>query len=414
MTKAELHRLDNGVRIVLAPCEAESTAFGVFVASGSRYEKASEAGVSHFIEHMLFKGTPSRKAADITREIEGCGGNFNAMTGEESTCYYAHVPSEHLGRTVEILGDMYANAALEPGEFEREKRVVLEEIKMYSDEPDAVAMENLQRAAFPGNPLGRPVAGSAKTLEPMTPNFMRTCMRRHYRSDNTILVTAGAFDPASALRTMEKAFGSASPPRSRHGFVKVDFTVPPEARVEAKKDVHQVQTALGYRTRGLDGSPRRRLYALSVLDALLGRGMSSRLFTEVREKRGLCYDISSHLQMFRDAALWTVATGTDPAKAEKALSTIDRETAKIAQKGPGRAELARVKEFLTGNFRMSHENVKSKMFFHGSTLISFGRLVDPQEQVDGIKAVSAEDIVSVARELFRPENRSVSIVSPAG
>ena len=378
--------LTNGASLFVYKTNTKTVSLGVFIAAGCVNENADNNGISHFIEHMLFKGTPTRKPADITRAIEGRGGNFNAFTGEESTCYYAHVPGEYLGEAVEILGDMYSNATLDAVEFEREKRVVIEEIKMYSDEPDAVAMENLQRNVFPGCPLGRPVAGSAASLEPMTPDSMRDYMRRHYRADNTLLVIAGAFDERDALGVAEKAFSwKASPKGAKRSFVPVDFgrrTVP-ESVVE--KDVNQTQIALGYRTFGIGDA---RKYAMGVLDAVLGRGMSSRLFMEVREKRGLGYDISSQMHFFRLAA--------------------------VREKKVGARELSRVKEFLTGNFRISHENVKSKMFFYGSTWLSFGRLMPPSEQVEGIKSVTADEILAVAKAVFRPENRSLSMVVPSG
>ena len=173
MKKAQLLTLRNGLRAGLVPCEAESIAFGLFVASGSRHEDAKSAGISHFIEHMLFKGTPTRTPLDITQAIEGRGGNFNACTGEESTCYFAHMPNECLDEAVDILSDMYLRATIPADEFAREKQVVIEEIKMYADEPDSVAMENLQRNLFPDSPLGAPVAGSAQSLGPMTPAVLR-------------------------------------------------------------------------------------------------------------------------------------------------------------------------------------------------------------------------------------------------
>nr|MCR5752290.1 insulinase family protein [Kiritimatiellia bacterium] len=164
---------ENGLRAVFVPCEAESVAFGLFVASGSRHEPKGVGGISHLIEHMLFKGTKSRGPADITRAIEGRGGNVNACTSEEGTCYFAHLPSECLRDAVDILADMYLNATIPDDEFDREKKVVIEEIRMYSDEPDAVAMENLQRNLFPGSPLGLPVAGTPKTLAPLVPERLR-------------------------------------------------------------------------------------------------------------------------------------------------------------------------------------------------------------------------------------------------
>lgn len=402
--------LKNGLRVVYVPCEAESVAFGLFISSGSRYEEARVAGISHFIEHMLFKGTPTRRPIDITRAIEGRGGNFNAFTGEEATCYYAHLPDEYLNEAVEILGDMYLNASMPDDEFAREKQVVIEEIRMYADEPDAVAMENLQRSLFPCNPVGVPVAGSAASLSPLKPTDLKRYVRSHYLPQNTVAVIAGHFDESAAHDVLVRTFGRFR--AGRHtvpAIVPVDFSVPPVAEVSVTKDVNQAQLALGYRSFGIH-DPRK--YAATVMDAILGRGMSSRLFQEVREKRGLSYDISSRMQFFEDAGMFTVSAGLDRTKTAKALSTIDRELMRIRTKRVSAAELNRVKEFLIGNFKLSHEKVTSKLFFYGATMSSFGRLVMPREQVEGIAAVSAADVQDVANEILKPENRSVSWVLP--
>ena len=405
--KPQLLTLRNGLRVILAPCEAESIAFGLFVASGSRHESPRCAGVSHFIEHMLFKGTPTRSALDITQAIEGRGGNFNACTGEEGTCYYAHMPSECCSEAIDILSDMYLRATIPAEEFAREKQVVVEEIRMYADEPDSVAMENLQRDLFPKSMLGSPVAGSVETLGPMTPAFLRGYVKTHYRPDNTVAVLVGSFNPEAAKSAVEARLGRFSrrrPPSvaaDRHGKVV------PAASVS--RDVNQAQLALGYRTFGCRD---RRIYAATVLDAVLGRGMSSRLFQEVREKRGLSYDVSSRLHCFSDAGMFTVTAGLDAAKAKRALATIDRELCRIARTRVPAGELRRTKEFLTGNFRLSHERVTSRLFFYGQTMMSFGRLVTPAEQVDGIRAVTPDDVREVARAIFRPESRSVSWVMP--
>ena len=402
--------LKNGLRVVYVPCEAESVAFGLFISSGSRYEEARVAGISHFIEHMLFKGTPTRRPIDITRAIEGRGGNFNAFTGEEATCYYTHLPDEYLNEAVEILGDMYLNASMPDDEFTREKQVVIEEIRMYADEPDAVAMENLQRSLFPCNPVGAPVAGSAASLSPLKPTDLKRYVRSHYLPQNTVAVIAGHFDESAAHDVLVRTFERFR--AGRHtvpAIVPVDFSVPPVAEVSVTKDVNQAQLALGYRSFGIH-DPRK--YAATVMDAILGRGMSSRLFQEVREKRGLSYDISSRMQFFEDAGMFTVSAGLDRTKTAKALSTIDRELMRIRSKRVSAAELNRVKEFLIGNFKLSHEKVTSKLFFYGATMSSFGRLVMPREQVEGIAAVSAADVQEVANEILKPENRSISWVLP--
>ena len=413
-------QFNNGLRALFVPCEAESVAVGLFIASGSRHETAKTAGISHFIEHMLFKGTPTRKPVDITRAIEGRGGNFNACTGEEATCYFAHLPCEYLAEAVDILSDMYLRATIPSDEFAREKQVILEEIRMYADEPDSVAMENLQRALFPTSTLGAPVAGTPESLRPMKPVDLKRYIKSHYLPSNTIVVIVGNFDEARAVNLVEKSFGREAkslPHQKKDGSLfsrsGKDSASPllgkPISRVSASKEIAQTQLALGYRTFGICDN---RKYAATVMDAILGRGMSSRLFQEVREKRGLSYDISSRMQFFQDAGMFTVTAGLDPSKAKDALDTIDRELRRIREKSISAAELKRTKEFLIGNFRLSHEKVTSKLFFYGQTMLSFGRLVSPQEQVEGIRAVTAADVKAVANAILKQSNRSISWVVP--
>ena len=401
--------MGNGLRVMLVPCEAESVAVGIFIASGSRHETAKTAGISHFIEHMLFKGTPTRKPIDITRAIEGRGGNFNACTGEESTCYFAHLPCEYLPEAVDILSDMYLRATIPSDEFVREKQVIIEEIRMYADEPDSVAMENLQRALFPKSQLGAPVAGTTDSLGPMRPADLKRYIKSHYLPSNTVVVVVGNFDETRALKEIEKRFRTCSDRRLVGCSDDKPQQGKPVSHVMASKDVAQTQLALGYRTFGIGDS---RKYAATVLDAILGRGMSSRLFQEVREKRGLSYDISSRMQFFQDAGMFTITAGLDPAKAKNALATIDRELKRIREKPVSAAELKRTKDFLIGNFRLSHEKVTSKLFFYGQTMLSFGRLVSPQEQVEGIRAVTAADVKRVANAILKQSNRSISWVVP--
>ena len=310
----------DGMRMVLVPCEAESVAVGVFVASGSRHERPCEAGISHFIEHMLFKGTPTRRPIDITREIEGRGGMLNACTGEEATGYFVHLPDDFLGEAIDLLSDIYLRATMPEDEFVREKSVVIDEIKMYADEPDQVAAENLQRNLFPGSALGSPVAGTSESLAPLRPQDLKRYVRSHYRADNTILAVVGSFDPDRAVAMAKRCFGRLRPLAPPTLRKKPFRRVVPEVVVE--KDVQQTQLALGYRTFGIF-DPRK--YAATVLDGILGRGMMSRLFQELREKRGISYDISSRMQFFSDAGMFTVSAGMDPSKAKIALETIKHD-----------------------------------------------------------------------------------------
>lgn len=409
MAKAVLRRLPNGMSVVLVPCEAESVAFGLFVASGSRHESLKTAGISHFIEHMLFKGTSTRRPIDITREIEGRGGNFNACTGEESTCYYAHLPNEYLAEAVDILSDMYLNATMPQDEFAREKDVVLEEIKMYADEPDSVVLENLQAALFPRSPLGRPVLGSAASLGPLTPEDLKRYLESHYLPRRTVAVVVGSFDPDHAFRLVSKAFSDFRGGRSFR-TVHADFSCPPVRETSVGRgDLSQAQLALGYRLFGLEDS---RCPIVTVLDGVLGRGMASRLFQEVREKQGLSYDISSRAQFFSDAGMFTVTAGLDPSKLKKTISTIHREITRVTTKAVPEAELERIKEYVIGNFRLSHEKVTSKLFYYGQTALFFHRLIPPSEQIDRVKRVTPTDVRDVARAVFREENFAVSTVLP--
>ena len=330
------------------------------------------------------------------------------------------MPDEYLGESIDILSDMYLNASIPEDEFRREKGVVIEEIRMYADEPDSVAMENLQRSLFPDSQLGAPVAGSEKSLAPMEPDDLRRYIRSHYRADNTIAVLVGNFDKEKAFALVAKAFASLKSPKTSkpQPLSNSNFSLqlkkrskPSPSWVSVGKDVQQTQIAIGYRTFGIGD---RRRYAAAVFDAIMGRGMSSRLFQSVRERRGLSYDISSRMQFFTDAGMWTVTAGVAPDKAESALATIDRELARIRERKVSAAELRRTKDFLTGNFKLSHERVTSKLFFYGQTLLSFGRPVMPEEQVEGIRAVTADDILAVARSILRPTMRAVSLVTPKG
>ena len=400
--------LANGLRVVLMPCEAQSVVFGLFVASGSRHEPKALSGISHFIEHMLFKGTRTRSQLDITRAIEGRGGTFNAMTGEEATAFYAHVPSECLAEAVDILSDMYLNAAIPDADFERERSVIIEEIKMYEDDPSSVVLENLQRALFPSSGLGRAISGTPQTLLKMTPKVLRDYKASHYSSAATVAVLVGAFDREKAVAELTRRFparawgqnGALSAGRERK-------PVTPETVV--RKGVQQAQWALGFRTFGVRDARR---YHVAVLNGVLGHGMMSRLFQEVREKRGLSYDISSAPHFFREAGYFQIAAGIDEKRGGEMGKVVDRELARLCERRVSAAELKRTKEFLVGNMRLSYEKMTTRLFACGAAMLSFGRYAGLDEEVRNVREVSAEDVRDVAREIFQPQNRALSLVLP--
>jgi len=411
LPKAVLETLPNGLKLVLVPDDhVESVCFGLFVASGSRHETAKEAGISHFIEHMLFKGTATRTALAISQAIEGRGGNFNAYTSEEGTCFYAYLPCDYLPTAVDIISDMFVHAAIPDAEFARERQVIIEEIKMYADEPDSVASENLSRALFPDNALGLPIAGTAETLGKMTPQALRKYIRRAYVPTATTAVVAGRFDPAAARALVENALGALAGGKPL-SYVPVKARQRPVKEVRAERDIQQVQLAMGFRTFGVR-APARKKYAANVFDGLMGRSMSSRLFQSVREKRGLSYDIRSQLQFFEEVGGWAVTAGLATDRVPQAVSAIERELDRIRAKRPGAAELKRTKEYLVGNFRLGLEQVRARLFYFGNCVQTYGRILAPEEVVAGISAVTADDVLEIANEILQEKNKSVSWVVP--
>ncbi len=411
LPEATLEILPNGLKLVLVPDDhVESICFGLFVASGSRHETPECAGISHFIEHMLFKGTKTRSALEISQAIEGRGGNFNAYTSEEGTCFYANMPFNLLGTAVEILTDMYTHAAIPDGEFERERHVVLEEIKMYDDEPDSVASENLSRVLFPKNALGLPMAGSEATLGKMKPKTLRDYIRRAYVPKATCAVIAGHFEPAVARKLILRALGERSGGEPLP-YEKVKARPRPLKEIRATRDIQQVQLALGFRTFGVF-APLRKKSAANVFDCLMGRTMSSRLFQSVREKRGLSYDIRSQLQFFDDVGGWAVTAGLDTTRVDEAVATIEREFARIRAKRPSAAELRRTKDYLLGNFRLSFESQRSRMFYFGGCVQTYSKIIPPVEMIAAIEAVTADDVLAVANEILQDSLKSYSWVTP--
>ena len=410
---AHLTTFPNSLKLVLVPDDhVESICFGLFIASGSRHEKAADAGISHFIEHMLFKGTKTRSALDISRAIEGQGGNFNAYTSEESTCFYASMPCECLSTAVSIITDMYSNAAIPEADFVRERNVIIEEIKMYDDEPDSVASENLSRALFPKNALGLPIAGSAKTLMPMTAQRLRDYIARAYVPSATTAVIAGRFDSSEATRLIQETLGRMKGGRPL-SYVPLNKRVQPIREMRVERDINQVQMALGFRMFGANASMHKKCTA-AIFDALMGRSMSSRLFQSIREKRGLSYDIRSQLQYFHDVGGWAITAGLNTSRVDAAVAAIDRELDRIRETKPSNAELKRTKDYLVGNFRLGLESMRSRLFYYGNCIQTYGCIHEPGEVVEVLAAVTAEDVRNVAEEILDEKNRAVSWVVPKG
>lgn len=390
-----IHRLNNGLRVVTEEIPAfRSVSFGIWVKAGSRDEQPSNNGISHFIEHMLFKGTPRYTAKDIADIFDGIGGNVNAFTSKEYTCYYAKVLDEHLPQAVEVLADMFFHSEFHPEEMEKEKNVILEEIAMYEDTPDDLVHDLAARTAFGEHPLAYSILGLEDRLKAMRPDDLRTYLNQKYRTDNTVVSIAGNIRP-DVLELVEKhfsAFGyaAAAPDKGTAPVFQGDLIV------------HTKRTEQNHICLSLPGYPigHPNIYAMILLNNMIGGGMSSHLFQEVREKRGLAYSVYSYHSSHTDSGLFTIYAGTAPGQTREVLEvTLDALQA-IRDRGISDHELKRGKEQLKGNVILGLESTGSRMNRMGKNELLLGRHLTIDEIIARIEGVSHEDIRACIRHLF--------------
>ena len=401
--------LKNGATVVSSSnAEAESVAVGIWVGVGGRHEKASVNGVSHFLEHMLFKGTPTRSALAISQAIEGRGGYLNAFTQEEGTCYYARLPYEYLPQAFDVLSDMYLNASVKEDDFNRERDVILEEIKMYQDLPQHVVQEKLQEVMVKGHALGAPLSGDEATLRKMSRETLLRYKAQAYAPGSTVFAFAGRLEHAACVACVEKAIGGVRKARGLD-FKRVDGTVKQEHLALVKKEIAQVHAVVGFRVFGRHDDRR---YALRVLNGILGENMSSRLFQSVRERRGLCYSIQSSFQLFEETGVFTVSGGFDVQRAVAALRLTAKEIRRLMDTKVTAPELKRTKDYLLGSFRLGLEGTGNQMMYIAESLLNYGRVVRPEETIAGIQAVTADDVRRVAEDVFEPSRMTLSLVVP--
>ncbi|MBS0656623.1 MAG: insulinase family protein [Verrucomicrobia bacterium] len=394
-----LTRLPNGVRIATAEMPAmASVSVGLWAGVGGRHEEASHNGAAHFLEHLLFKGTRRRNAARITREVEGLGGDLNAFTSEDHTCYYAKVEARHLARVTDVLLDMYAHSTLPAAEVERERSVIREEILMGRDTPAQVVEELLAATVWPHHPLGRPLTGTVESVGGMTRDQLLDFWRGHYHGGNTVFTAAGAIRHEDVLAVAKPLLGQIAPgPRARP---RPAARPAPQRRVRLaldRRDDEQVQLALGFPGPGRK-DPRR--FAVRVLNTIAGENMSSRLFQALREKRGLCYSVLSQVDVLQETALFAIYLGLESNKVARSLEWIGRELRRLADAPPSAAELKRAKDYLVGQHRLGLEGTTSQMTWMGECLLGFDELVDPDVARTAVARVTAAEVQACAREVF--------------
>ncbi|MBN1671221.1 MAG: insulinase family protein [Kiritimatiellae bacterium] len=402
-------RLASGARVITAGGKhVESAALGIWAGVGGRHEPEPLCGVSHFIEHLLFKGTRRRTARAISQEIEGRGGYLNAFTQEESTCYYARIAAEHTWHAFDVLADMYLHASLPAVELEKERGVIIEEIMMYRDQPHHAVQEDLRELLWADHPLGRNLAGSPDSIAAMKRRSILGYLREKYVGANTVFAFSGNVDHDACVERVA-TIESRLPKRRRPSFRPVDRGTRQKRIGAAHRDIEQVHLAMGFRVFGRD-DPRR--FALKLLSAVLGENMSSRLFQVVREKHGLAYSIHTGTQLFHGTGAFLISAGLEKTKTAKALSLIFTELDRIRERPVGERELKRAKDYVTGQLRLGLESTTNCMIWVGENLISHGRFVPPSEIVDSLMRVTAADVRSVAHQILRRRVASVAVIGP--
>jgi predicted Zn-dependent peptidase len=399
-------QLPGGLRVLSEPLEeATSVSLGVWIRAGSRDERDEVAGISHLMEHMLFKGTPDMDALGVAQAFEGIGAQENAATGEEYTVLYARFLPEHLERALDIMSDMVLRPTL--ADLEREREVIVEEIRMYEDRPDQLADEYLSGLIFHDDPLGRPIIGSAETVRGVDHDTLRTFHHGVYTAPNVFVVAAGKVDRDELERMVEEKVSGLP---EGEPFTRVASPRSPESRFYFKyKETEQYHVSLG--SQGIPARSEDR-YAMAALNNVLGGGMSSRLFQEVREKRGLAYAVYSYHQGYSDAGAIKTYVGSTTGNVEEAVRVITEQLGRVQEELVSDEELDRTKQQLKSSTLLALESTAARMNRIGRSVITDTELLSPEEIAERIEAVSAEDIRRLARAHLNLDNLYLSAVGP--
>lgn len=403
--------LDNGLTLVVTPLPfARSVSVTFFLRAGSRYEDAASAGLSHFCEHLCFKGTERRpRPTDLSSEIDAVGGSINATTDRELTSYYAKVTPEYLERALDVLSDMLRCSLYRESEIERERDVILEELAAVQDAPDELAGVLLDGLLWPGQPLGRDIAGTPESVRAVAAGRLRSYYRTQYVANGAVLSIAGAVE-AGRARDLADRFVGDWEPGSPADWIRAGPAPKEGARLMLRtKETEQAHIALGMPGLSLVDPDR---YALGLLSAVLGEGMSSRLFVRLREELALCYDVHSSLALLMDAGSLGVYAGVDRARTDEALSAIVRELARIRDP-VGEEELARAKTLVRSRIQLRLEDTRAVSARYGALAALGLPLLTPEETIARYEAVTASDLQRVAERVVRDSEFRLAVVAPS-
>ena len=401
-------QFDNGLRLLTEPMPSvRSVSFGVWLTRGSRHERAAHSGIAHLVEHMVFKGTATRSAQDIAQEIDSIGGQLDAFTAKECASYYVKVLDEHLPRAVDVLADLLLHPAFDPDEVAREKKVVLEEIKMVEDTPDDLVHELFTQRFWSGHPLGRPILGVPDTVGPIDSATLRDYFNRVYTAGNLVIAAAGNVEHEAVRSLVAEAF--ADVPANGETVPITPPTAALPGLTVRDKAIEQCHVCLG-----VDGYPQQHddRYVCYLLNIVLGGSMSSRLFQNIRERRGLAYAVSSGMISYQDGGALTIYAGCDADAVREVIDLVVAELRDLRDNLISAEELRRAQDHLKGSLVLSLESSSSRMSHMARQQMYFGRQFTLEDTLRGVEAVTRDDVRRVARDLLRPGAISATVLGP--
>jgi predicted Zn-dependent peptidase len=409
--QAQTTRLKNGTRVIQVPShDTQAVTVLVLFEVGSRYETLKLSGASHYVEHMMFKGTKRRpNTSMISRDLDSVGADYNAFTGKDYTGYYIRLAATHTELAVDMLHDMLFHSLYEKVECERERKVIIEEINMYEDNPIMAAEELLEELVYEGTPLGRNIAGTHATMNGISRKMLTDYRDEYYAPSRTVIAVAGKLN-ADVMKLLEKTFGTVRGPKKKaRGYLKGRLRSGGPKLALKFKETEQIQFTLGFPGYAYG---HKKLPALSVLSTVLGGGMSSRLFTEVRERRGLAYSVRAGTSPYQDCGNFAIQAGLTKSKIEEGISTILKEVGDVVKSGVTVEELHRAKEYIKGKTVLGLEESSALAEFFAKQELLRRQMDTPEEKIARIMAVTREDIKAVAREVFQTAKLSAAIIGP--
>ena len=401
-----IRTLDNGIKVALESIPyVRSISFGIWVKNGSRNELPRENGVSHYIEHMMFKGTENRTARQIAEEMDALGGQINAYTTKEYTCYHTRVLDKHIDRALDVMSDMLLHPLLAEEDIRKERNVITEEIYMYDDAPEELVHDALQDAIWRESSLGMPILGTEETIGAFDSQFIREYYERNYHQENIVLSVAGNFEIEEMLEKLNGTLGGWKREQPFQPYdTQASYYI---SHVEKEKDVEQVHTCIAFP--GLEREHPQK-YAMAIFNTLFGGGMSSRLFQKIREEHGLTYSIYSYTTAFADTGIFTICASMNPNQAEKVFGLIAEEIKEVKAEAFPEKLIEVTKEQMISNFIIGTESTLNRMTSAGASLLLRGKVQETEEVIQKIEAVTAEDVLAVARSVFDFDKLSYSAV----